>query len=53
MEVLNHYIVFLKLILHRVIANWNLNKNLTKKVQKHKKIQKHTKKNHCPNIFLI
>ena len=30
MKVLNHYIVHLKLILHYMLTNWNLNKNLTK-----------------------
>lgn len=31
MEVLNHYTVFLKLILHWILINWNLKKNLKKK----------------------
>ena len=30
MAVLNHYIVYLKLILHCMLTNWNLNKNLKK-----------------------
>ena len=33
MEVLNHYIVHLKLILHCIITNWNLNNNLKKSPQ--------------------
>ena len=31
MEVLNHYIVHLKLTLHCMLTNWNLNKNFFKK----------------------
>ena len=31
MEVMNHYIAYLKLILNYMLSNWNLNKNLKKK----------------------
>ena len=34
MEVWNHYIVHLKLILHYKLTNWNLNKNLKKESEK-------------------
>ena len=32
MDMLNHYVVHLKLILHCVLTNWNLNKNLKTKM---------------------
>ena len=43
MEMLNHYNVHLKLILHCILTNWNLNKNLKIKntyIKKRKKLRK-------------
>ena len=34
MEVLNHYIVHMKLMLHCMLTNWNLNKNFKTNIQK-------------------
>jgi len=31
MEVMNHYVVYLKPMLHRMLTNWNLNQKLKKK----------------------
>lgn len=42
MDVLNHYIIYLKLILHCLLPNWNLNKDFKKKnVWIHYRVSEH------------
>jgi len=49
MEVLNHCIVHLKLIVHCMLTSWNLNKNLEKILKN--KIKKKKKKKKSPHAF--